>query len=104
VILLDTNVLIHALKGRPEVAGKLKALPAQELAVSSVTRYELEFGVLRSKNPAGRRKTDGTAYWSGRSADCRHRAQSRRRTGHWKYEEVCAREEPALRRLEFPVA
>ena len=56
MILLDTNVLIHALKGRTEVARRLKAAPSKELAISSITRYELEYGVLNSKSPASKRK------------------------------------------------
>jgi tRNA(fMet)-specific endonuclease VapC len=54
VILLDTNVLIHFLKGRQPVVEKLHAAPSRELAISFVTRYELECGVLHMG--AARRK------------------------------------------------
>ena len=47
MILLDTNVLIHFLKGWSPVVEKVSAAPSQELAISSVTRYELEFGALQ---------------------------------------------------------
>ncbi len=54
--LLDTNVLIHFLKGRQGVVERMLAAPARELAVSTVSQYELEFGALRSAHPAARRK------------------------------------------------
>jgi tRNA(fMet)-specific endonuclease VapC len=56
VILLDTNVLIHYLKCRPAVVGRVKAAAGRELAISSIMRYELECGVLQLGNhPAKRR-------------------------------------------------
>jgi tRNA(fMet)-specific endonuclease VapC len=56
VTLLDTNVLIHFLKGRQGVVERMLAAPARELAVSTVSQHELEFGALRSAHPAARRK------------------------------------------------
>ena len=47
MILLDTNVLIHFLKGRSPVVERMKASPGRELAISCITRYELEFGALQ---------------------------------------------------------
>jgi tRNA(fMet)-specific endonuclease VapC len=41
---------------RPAVVANLKAAPSHELAVSTITRYELEIGLLRMGNPAARRK------------------------------------------------
>jgi tRNA(fMet)-specific endonuclease VapC len=47
VILLDTSVLIHFIKGRAPVVERVTAASSAELAISSVTRYELEFGALQ---------------------------------------------------------
>jgi tRNA(fMet)-specific endonuclease VapC len=44
VILLDTNVVIHYLKGLASVVDRLQAAPRREIAVSSITVYELEYG------------------------------------------------------------
>ena len=54
MILLDTNVLIHFIKGKPTVVERVNAAPSHDLAISSVTRYELEYGVLQMG--AARRK------------------------------------------------
>jgi len=56
VILLDTNVLIHLMQNRPAVVARIKAAPSNELAISAVTRYELEAGLLRMGNLEARRK------------------------------------------------
>jgi tRNA(fMet)-specific endonuclease VapC len=56
MILLDTNVVIHLLQDRPAVVANLKAAPSHELAIATITRYELEVGLLRMGNPAVRRK------------------------------------------------
>lgn len=56
MILLDTNVLIHIMQDRPAVVAKVKATPSNELAISAITRYEIENGLLRLGNPLPRRK------------------------------------------------
>jgi len=48
--LLDTNICIYAMKSRPEsVTRRLAATRSSDLAISSVTVFELWFGVQRSK-------------------------------------------------------
>jgi tRNA(fMet)-specific endonuclease VapC len=54
LILLDTNVLVHYLKGRQPLTSRLQASSPGELAVPSIVAYELEYGTLRSGN-TGRR-------------------------------------------------
>jgi tRNA(fMet)-specific endonuclease VapC len=56
VILLDTNLLIHLMQDRPAVVARVRAAPGNELAISTITRFELESGLLRMGNPAARRK------------------------------------------------
>lgn len=47
--LLDTNICIYAMKARPPaVAKRLAELRSSDLAISSVTVYELWYGVQRS--------------------------------------------------------
>ncbi len=56
--LLDTDTCIHLLRGRPAyVANALKTSP-DELAISSITRYELIYGALGCAN---RRRTSERA-------------------------------------------
>lgn len=43
--LLDTDICIHVFRGKPDVIGKIQAVAADELAVSSITYYELLYGV-----------------------------------------------------------
>jgi len=58
--LLDTNVLIHAQRGRPEkVRRRLQAVSPQTVAISSVTVAELWYGIERSGAPDRKR-----ALWS----------------------------------------
>jgi tRNA(fMet)-specific endonuclease VapC len=47
MMLLDTNTLIHYLKGVPPVVAKLQACSPQEVAIPSIAAYELEYGALR---------------------------------------------------------
>lgn len=48
--LLDTNICIYAMKSRPEsVTRRLAAARSNDLAISSVTVFELWYGVERSK-------------------------------------------------------
>lgn len=47
--LLDTNILIYAMNKRPEsVFNKLKSLSVGEVAVSSITIAELQYGASKS--------------------------------------------------------
>ncbi len=49
--LLDTNILIAAIKGKTEVAKKLAEIAANELLLSSIVLGELEFGAEKSAFP-----------------------------------------------------
>jgi tRNA(fMet)-specific endonuclease VapC len=46
--LLDTNILIAALKGRPEVRSRLESLPLSAMRLSAIVLGELEFGAEKS--------------------------------------------------------
>ena len=46
--LLDTNILIAALKGQPSVRQRLEALPLSSLRLSAIVLGELEFGAEKS--------------------------------------------------------
>ncbi|HLH04304.1 MAG TPA: type II toxin-antitoxin system VapC family toxin [Bryobacteraceae bacterium] len=46
--LLDSNVLIHFVKGRPAVVSRLLAENPQTVAVPAIVAYELEYGMLKS--------------------------------------------------------
>lgn len=46
--LLDTNILIAALKGRPEVRQRLESLPLSGMRLSVIVLGELEFGAEKS--------------------------------------------------------
>jgi tRNA(fMet)-specific endonuclease VapC len=55
--LLDTNVLIHAVRGRPPgVRVHLRQLSPDDVAVSSVTVAELHYEAEKSVNPARKRE------------------------------------------------
>jgi tRNA(fMet)-specific endonuclease VapC len=54
--LLDTNVLIHAVRGRPPaVRAHVQQQSPDDLAISSITVAELWYGTGKSANPAARR-------------------------------------------------
>lgn len=53
--LLDTNTVIHCLKGREPVSSKFLAAAPSELAIPSVVAYELEYGSLKISSPRRRR-------------------------------------------------
>jgi tRNA(fMet)-specific endonuclease VapC len=55
MIVLDTNTLIQFFQGAGKVAERLLATPPSEVAVPSIVLYEIEIGVLRSRNPSARR-------------------------------------------------
>jgi tRNA(fMet)-specific endonuclease VapC len=56
IFALDSNVVIHAMKGVGRVAERLSRMSPVEIAIPSVVVYELEFGTLRSNDPERRRK------------------------------------------------
>jgi tRNA(fMet)-specific endonuclease VapC len=56
MFLLDTNTLIYFFKGRGKVAEHLFAVPPSEVAISSVSLYEIEVGIAKSSQPAKRRR------------------------------------------------
>jgi tRNA(fMet)-specific endonuclease VapC len=53
--LLDTNIVIHCLKGREPATSRLIATTPSEIAIPSVVAYELEYGTLRIASPRRRR-------------------------------------------------
>jgi len=55
--LLDTNVLIHAVRGRPvAVRSRLRAVSPDDVAVSSITIAELWYGAEKSPEPRRKRE------------------------------------------------
>ena len=54
--LLDTTILIAAIKGHPAVAERLRSLEASQQLLSSVVLGELETGVLKSAWPERNRE------------------------------------------------
>jgi tRNA(fMet)-specific endonuclease VapC len=59
LILLDSNTVIHYLKGVEAVVVRLQAAPPRELAIPSVVAYEVEYG--NRKTGSARRRTAITA-------------------------------------------
>ena len=55
MFLLDTNTLIYFFKGEGQVARTLLATPADEVAVSTVSLFELETGLRKASEPRKRR-------------------------------------------------
>lgn len=54
--LLDTNVIIHYLKGDPAIVARIRNASRGELAILAIVVYELEYGTLRAKLAARRRR------------------------------------------------
>jgi tRNA(fMet)-specific endonuclease VapC len=54
--LLDANVVIHFLKGNPAIVQRMRKPYREELAIPTIVIYELEYGTLRAKLPAKRRR------------------------------------------------
>jgi len=54
VILLDTNSLIHYLKGMQPVVSGLQASSPRELAIPSVVAYEVLYGTLKAGSSSRR--------------------------------------------------
>ncbi|GIV17629.1 MAG: hypothetical protein KatS3mg022_3064 [Armatimonadota bacterium] len=55
MFLLDTNIVIYFFKGQGRVAEHLFSVPPSEVALSTITVYELEVGIARSASPNRRR-------------------------------------------------
>ncbi len=53
---LDSNVIIHAMKGMGRVADRLTRTSPAEIGIPSVVLYELEFAALRSPDPPRRQR------------------------------------------------
>ena len=54
--LLDTNVIVHYLKGDPAIVARIHSASRGELAIPAIVVYDLEYGTLRSNLPARRRR------------------------------------------------
>lgn len=50
--LLDTNILLYAFKGQGGCRERINLAPAECLAISSITVFELEFGLAKSNSPS----------------------------------------------------
>jgi tRNA(fMet)-specific endonuclease VapC len=59
MILLDTNVLVHYLKGRESVVSRLKAENPRNLAIPSIVAFEIEYGLLRVESAGWRAVVSG---------------------------------------------
>lgn len=53
--LLDTNILIAAMNGLPEVRLRLESTPLSQMMLSTIVLGELEFGAEKSAHPARNR-------------------------------------------------
>lgn len=49
--LLDTNTLIYFFKGMGRVSDRLLSVPPGEIFIPSLTVYEIETGIAKSKHP-----------------------------------------------------
>lgn len=50
MFLLDTNICTYAIKGKyPSIAEKLLTIPPENIKVSAVTLFELEYGAAKSR-------------------------------------------------------
>lgn len=52
MIICDTNIIIELLKGRPPIAGTLRAIGLLNLTISAVTKAELIVGALNKNDLA----------------------------------------------------
>ncbi len=51
--MLDTSICVELLRGRtPGVLDRMRSLAVDEVAISSITLAELQYGVAKSANPA----------------------------------------------------
>jgi tRNA(fMet)-specific endonuclease VapC len=53
--LLDSNILIHCLKGREPAASRFRAAVPSEIAIPAIVAYELEYGTLKVSGPQRRK-------------------------------------------------
>lgn len=53
--LLDSNILIHCLKGREPAASRFRDAIPSELAIPAIVAYELEYGTLKVTGTGRRR-------------------------------------------------
>ena len=56
MFVLDSNTIIHAFQGKGRVAERLAIVPPSRLAIPAIVLFEVELGVLKSRNSALRRK------------------------------------------------
>lgn len=63
MILLDTNTIIHYLKGQESVVSRLQAASPRDLAIPSVVAYEIEYGTQKIGSP--RRKALASGLLKG---------------------------------------
>ena len=56
--LLDSNILIHCLKGREPAASRFRATAPSEIAIPAIVAYELEYGTLKVSGPQRRKILD----------------------------------------------
>lgn len=56
--LLDTNICIYLIKQRPELIARFARHPLSDVAVSSITVAELEYGIAKSRSAKNRRTLD----------------------------------------------
>ena len=59
MIFLDTNTVIHYLRGKESVVSRLQATSRRELAIPSVVAYEIEYGMLKSGSERGKSLVSG---------------------------------------------
>jgi tRNA(fMet)-specific endonuclease VapC len=48
--LLDSNILIHCLKGHKPAASRFRAASPSEIAIPCIVAYELEYGTLKAES------------------------------------------------------
>jgi tRNA(fMet)-specific endonuclease VapC len=56
IFALDSNVVIHAMKGLGRVAARLAETSPADIAIPAVVLYELEFAALHSSDPPKRQR------------------------------------------------
>lgn len=49
--MLDTNVVIDAIRGRRDVVSRLEHVSPDDVCIASMTLAELNYGIVRSQNP-----------------------------------------------------
>ena len=61
IYLLDTDTCIELLRGNPNTVERIQAISPDDIAISTITRYELSYGLLRcapSRQNSQRAKID----------------------------------------------